>query len=115
MAKKKISKKPEHLSAIKTPKKNSATLWSGAQVYEWDPSAELLDEADLAQALFQCLKDEDIESFKEILSAHLDAKVKTRLAKKYGLSARTMFEALSVDGNPSLKTIAKLVKLACAS
>lgn len=114
MARKRISKKPEHLSVIKNPKK-VATLRSGAPVFDWDPTAELLNETELAKALFECLKDEDIESFKEILSAHLDAKVKTRLAKEHGLSARTMFEALSINGNPSLKTIAKLVKLACAS
>ncbi len=49
----------------------------------------------------------DREAFKEILIAHLEAKVKTRSAKDHGLFARTMYEALSGNGNPSLKTIAK--------
>ncbi len=42
-------------------------------------------------------------------------KVKTRSAKDHGLSARTRYEALSGKGNPSLKTIAKLVQMACAA
>ncbi len=81
----------------------------------WNPTAELLDETHLAQSLFQCLKEEDVDSFKEILSAHLDAKIKTRIARENGLAVRTLFEALSAKGNPRLNTIAKLVKLACAS
>lgn len=91
------------------------TLKAGVKTKKWDPTKELLNEAKLAVALFEALKDEDLESFKEILSAHLNAKIKTRKAKEQGLPLRTMFEALSEKGNPSLKTISKLVHLACAS
>ncbi len=107
MVRKKTLKKRKPLSFVKDSKVSS--------LQDWNPTAELLDEKSLAQALFLCLKDEDLESFKEILSAHLDAKVKTRLAKENGLSTRTMFEALSKEGNPSLKTLSKLIKLACVA
>ncbi len=89
-------------------------LKKGVKVSAWHPTHEILDEKKLAQALFQCLKDGDSDAFKEILFAHLDAKVKTKLAKERGVSARTMYAALSESGNPSLDTIAKLVQLACA-
>ena len=112
MAKKQTSKKRK---ASSVDKPEFVTLKSGVKTKAWHPTEELLDERKLGQALFSALKDEDIESFKEILMAHLEAKVKTREAKAHGLSERTMYEALSDKGNPSLKTIAKIVKMACAS
>lgn len=112
MAKKQTSKKRK-ASSVHRPE--FVTLKSGVKTQRWHPTEELLDERKLGEALFSALKDEDIESFKEILMAHLQAKVKSREAKAHGLSERTMYEALSEKGNPSLKTIAKIVKMACAS
>ncbi len=112
MAKRQTSKKRK-VSSVDKPE--FVTLKSSVKTQGWHPTAELLDERKLGQALFSALKDEDIDSFKEILMAHLEAKVKTREAKAHGLSERTMYEALSDKGNPSLKTIAKIVRMACAS
>jgi probable addiction module antidote protein len=91
------------------------TVKPSVKTSKWSPSEEILDESFLAKALFKALKDEDVDSFKEILFAHLDAKVKSKVAKKMGLAHRTMYEALSEKGNPSLKTIAKIVRMACAA
>jgi len=112
MAKRRTSKKRR----VKSTKRiDIVTLKSDISAGEWHPTEELLDEGELARALFDALKEEDVESFKEILVAHLEAKVKTKIAKAHGLSERTMYEALSEMGNPSLKTIAKIIKMACAS
>lgn len=112
MAKKQTSKKRK---ASSVDKPEFVTLKSSVKTQSWHPTDELLDERKLGYALFSALKDEDIDSFKEILMAHLQAKVKTREAKAHGLSERTMYEALSDKGNPSLKTIAKIVRMACAA
>lgn len=111
MGKTKTSKKQKSSSVVSPP---LVKLKKGVKTSAWHPTHELLDESKLAQSLFQCLKDGDSDAFKEILFAHLDAKVKTKLAKERGVSARTMYAALSESGNPSLDTIAKLVQLACA-
>lgn len=111
MGKTKTSKKRKSSSVGEFP---TVKLKKGVKISEWSPSQEILDEEQLAQALFQCLKDGDSDAFKEILFTHLNAKVKTKLAKERGVSARTMYDALSESGNPSLNTIAKLVQLACA-
>ncbi|HPI40686.1 MAG TPA: hypothetical protein PLJ21_07765 [Pseudobdellovibrionaceae bacterium] len=113
MDKKKISKKQSPSSVpyeiiFVQPKK-------GVKVTRWIPSKVLLDEKQISLALYQSLKDGDIKSFKEILSAHLAAKIKSKAAKKNGLSNRTMFDALSAEGNPRLKTISKLVQMAFAT
>lgn len=81
----------------------------------WNPTAELLDENNLKASLFDALKEGDTQAFKEILTAHIEAKVKTTAAKKHGLAHRTLYQALSSKGNPSLETIAKIVQMACAA
>lgn len=112
MAKKKISKKLKASSAVKQPQ--FVTLKDGVKTRKWNPTAELLNEDNLRASLFDALKKGDTDAFKEILTGHLEAKIKSKSASAHGLSARTMYEALSEKGNPSLKTIAKIVQMACA-
>ncbi len=104
LSKSSITKKPQFIK-----------LKPGVKTFSWNPTAELLNEDNLSKSLFQCLKEGDTETFKEILTAHLAAKVKTKSAKAHGLSERTMYEALSEKGNPSLNTIAKLMQMAFAA
>lgn len=113
MGKKKTLKKRKVSSAAKQPQ--FVTLKAGVKTRTWSPTVELLDEDNLRASLFDALKQGDTEAFKEILTGHLEAKIKSKSAQAHGLSARTMYEALSEKGNPSLKTIAKIVQMACAA
>ncbi len=112
MDKKKISKKQKALS---TKQPQLVTLKAGVKARAWHPTSELLNEDNLGKSLLEALKLGDTEAFKEILTAHLEAKVKTKEAKAHGLSERTLYEALSEKGNPSLNTIAKIVQMVFAS
>ncbi len=114
MAKTKTLKKQKK-SSPKPKEPQYLKLKAGTKTHTWNPTAELLDEDNLKAALFDALKEGDTQAFKEILTAHLEAKVKTTAAKSHGLAHRTMYEALSEKGNPSLKTIAKIVQMACAA
>lgn len=114
MAKTKTSKKQKK-SSLKSKEPQYLKLKPGTKTYSWNPTAEILDEDNLKAALFDALKDGDTQAFKEILTAHLEAKIKTDAAKEFGLAHRTLYEALSDKGNPSLKTIAKIVQMACAA
>ncbi len=111
MGKEKILKK-QKISSTAKKKPQFVTLKAGVKTRRWNPTAELLDEDNLKASLFDALKAGDTNAFKEILTAHLEAKVKTKEAKTYGLSERTMYEALSEKVNPSLKTISKLFGMA---
>lgn len=112
MGKKKTSKKLKVLS-VKDP--IFINLKPNIKTSSWKPSEEILDTESVKEALIEALIDGDTEAFKEILTAHLEAKIKTKAAKAHGLSERTMYEALSEKGNPSLNTIAKIVQMAFAS
>ena len=73
-------------------------------------SAARLKEQELVfNALWQCLVDQDIESFKDVLRGHLDAVNKQKLSKKAKTSRRTLHRLLSPEGNPTLKSISKVI------
>ena len=73
-------------------------------------SAKRLKNQDLMfKALWQSLVEEDIDSFKEILRGHLDAVNKEQLIKRSGTSRRTLYRILSSEGNPTLKSISKVI------
>lgn len=112
MAKKQTSKK-QKASLAKAPV--FVKLKPNIKTSAWTPTAEILDVDSIKDTLIQALIEGDAEAFKEILTAHLEAKVKTKAAKEFGLSERTMYEALSEKGNPSLSTLTKIVQMAFAS
>ena len=62
----------------------------------------------VAEALLECLIANDTESFIEILDAYLRVN-RSQLAKKGKMARSTVQQALSKKGNPTLKTIAKIV------
>jgi probable addiction module antidote protein len=66
------------------------------------------------KALWECLKTNDPEGFKEILKAHLELRNKENLTQKTGISRRTLYRMLSKRGNPTLQNISKLVHKLCA-
>ena len=102
MAKTKTSKKPKAFSADKAFSKG---VKPGVVVIPHDPSVKLRDIDFIAAALIEALFDGDMEAFKEILHAHLDArKVVGRILPK-----QTYYDALKPGTNPSAKTLFKMV------
>lgn len=110
MPKKKISKKQESsfkdIKELKYKNKEGITSFS--------PKDYLRDKEYIKKALFECIVENDMDSFKEILSAHLDVVNKEELAKKAGISKRTLFRMLSPEGNPTLENVSKLIHQICA-
>lgn len=66
------------------------------------------NEDKVARALLQCLIEGDAEAFMEILDAFLSVNRK-RLAQAQNIARSTVQMAFSKKGNPTLKTIAKIV------
>ena len=108
MAKIRISKKPGRFSGTEMP---TVKLKSGVKLSHHDPDKNLKNKDFVARALFQCLIDGDAKGFKAILQSHLEAVNITELAEKAGIGRRTIYEALSEEGNPSLNTLTKILHL----
>lgn len=75
-------------------------------------SVELKDSHLVADTLLECIKTGDIESFREVLTAHLMTVNKSALAKKLGIGRRTLYDLMDLDKtfNPELSTISAVIK-----
>jgi DNA-binding phage protein len=62
----------------------------------------------VSAALLESLIENDTEAFIEILDSYLQIN-KSRVAKKANIARSTIQQALSKNGNPTLKTLAKIV------
>lgn len=104
MHKKKTSKKRgfflEDMPILEPQKK--------AKLKKYDPSQFFKDFDRVGIALLESLVQNDTEAFIEILDAYLQVN-RARVAKKTKLSRSTVQHALSKKGNPTLKTIARIV------
>jgi probable addiction module antidote protein len=109
MAKTKISKSRKN-SLVKFEDLPIVKLKSGVKTTPWSPSEELKNVDLIAKSLFQCLREGDTNAFKEILSSHLRAKNISKLSREAKIPLRTIHEALSPKGNPSLNTLAKIIR-----
>jgi len=83
-------------------------------VAEFNPNIRLQKPEVVAHALWECLVENDIEAFKEILRSHLEVANKDELAKKAGIPRRTLFRMLSPEGNPTLENLGKIIHQLCA-
>jgi DNA-binding phage protein len=83
-------------------------LKKGATTTRHDPFKTLLNEKLIAQAFWECLKENDPEGAMEIISAHLNAINKAQFAKESDISRSTVYHSMKCK-NPTLKTVAKLI------
>ena len=104
MNKKKISKKPEFTLDSLPQLKHS----DESALYDSKSSEFFKNKKQVAEALLECLLENDTESFMEILDAFLCVN-RTHIAQHTNLTRATITSAFSKRGNPTLKTIAKIV------
>jgi DNA-binding phage protein len=110
MNKKKTSKKPE-FSLKNIP---STKLKEGITFQKHNALTNMVNKQFVAQALWECLVQNDTQGFKEILKTHLELINKERFSEKSGLSRRTLFRILSPEGNPTLENLGKIIHELCA-
>lgn len=74
-------------------------------------SSELQDVDLVIDTLLDCIKNQDLESFREVLIAHLNTVNKTKIAKKAGIGRQTLYDMMDPKKkfNPELSTISSLI------
>jgi DNA-binding phage protein len=104
MNKKKISKKRAFsLNDLQPIKLHDESIFEKSTAQK-----SFKNKAEVAKILFECLEDNDTESFIEILDAYLDVN-RTQIAEKTNLTRNTITQAFSKKGNPTLRTLAKII------
>jgi DNA-binding phage protein len=76
-------------------------------------SSELRDPTLVVDTLLECIKSGDLETFQEVLIAHLMPVNKTELARKAGIARRTLYDMLDLNKkfNPEFSTVLALVRV----
>lgn len=82
---------------------------AGIKTTSYSPTRHMQNAKFIAKALCECLLKGDKKAFKTILAGHLKARNLSQLSRDSGVPLRTIYEAISAKGNPSLDTIVKLV------
>lgn len=79
-------------------------------------SKELKNPHLVAEALLECIKTGDLESFREVLIAHLMTANKVNIAKKAGIGRRTLYDLIDPKKkfNPELSTISAVIRALAA-
>ena len=110
MPKKKTSKK-RGFSLNDMP---TVSLKNRKGIAEFNPDARLRNREVVARALWECLVENDIDAFKEILRSHLEVSNKDDFAQEAGIPRRTLYRMLSPEGNPTLENLGKIIHQLCA-
>ena len=92
---------------------NKAKKSATKSLREYVPfKSDILKDSEIViEILFDCIRTGDLDSFREILAAHLMTVNKTDLAKKAGIGRRTIYDIIdpSKNFNPELSTISALI------
>lgn len=66
--------------------------------------------------LLECIKTGDIETFREVLMAHLMTVNKVKLAQKAGIGRRTLYDLIdpNKEFNPELSTVSAIIQALAA-
>lgn len=83
-------------------------LKKDARLKQHHPEKSLKNLDKVGAALLESLIENDTEAFIEILDGYLQVN-RSRVAKKAHIARSTIQQALSRKGNPTLKTLAKIV------
>ncbi len=93
-----------------SPRELKLKSWEGLKVIH--PEETLLDEKRVANAILECLKDNDTEALMDIIEGYLSALNRSKFAKEKNISRSTIYHSLK-KRNPTIKTLAKIVHAAC--
>ena len=99
-----------------TSKKQKKSGTKSLKVHEPFTSKELSDAHLVAETLLECIKTGDVESFREVLTAHLMTVNKMKFAKKAGIGRRTLYDLIDPKKgfNPELSTISAVIRALAA-
>lgn len=105
MPKTKTSKKQDF--SLKDMQK--VKLKKGVKLYRDTSVERLRNKKRVAKALLECIADNDLDAFREILEGHIAAINTSDFAKEVGIPRKTLYNILEPGSNPTLKNVAKII------
>lgn len=99
------------MAKTKTSKKQEKSKTTSLVVHTPHTSKLLLDAKLVLEVLFDCLKENDLETFRDVLISHIKTVNKVNFSKKAKIGRTTLYELLDTERefNPSLSTVAAVI------
>lgn len=101
---------PRKAPAARTPRASRSVRPVKTVTTPYDPSANLDPEERMAALLEAALEDGHPKVIAAALGAIARAQGMARIAKETGLNPKSLYRALSGEGNPELETFIKVVR-----
>jgi DNA-binding phage protein len=94
-----------------TSKKQKKSGTKFLKAHEPNASKELKNPKLVQETLLECIKNGDLDSFREVLIAYLVTANKTNLAKKAGIGRQTLYDLIDLKKkfNPELSTVSAVI------
>src|SRR5581483_334956 len=104
------------MAKVVTLKKQKRSATKFLKAHEPFASKELRDKKLVIETLLDCIKTGDLDSFREVLIAHLMTVNKMAIAKKAGIGRRTLYDLIDPkkEFNPELATVSAVIKALAA-
>lgn len=104
------------MAKIKTLNGRKKSETKSLRVHVPFKSPELKDPKVVVETLLDCIRSGDLDSFREVLAAHLMTANKLKIAKKAGIGRRTLYDLIDPHKrfNPELSTISAVIKALAA-
>ena len=104
------------MAKIVTSKKRKKSATKSLKVHEPFKSKELKDANLVIETLLDCIKTGDLETFREVLVAHLMTVNKVSLALRAGIGRRTIYDLIDPkkEFNPELSTVSAVIRALAA-
>lgn len=101
---------------VETSKRRKKLGMKYLKVHEPFTSKDLKSPRLVAETLLECIKTGDMESFRDVLIAHLMTVNKAAVAKKAGIGRRTLYDLMDPNRefNPELSTISAVIRALAA-
>lgn len=93
-----------------SPKKRKLKNKEGIRIHH--PEKTLMDEKLVSEGILQCLKENDTEALMEIIEGYLSVLNRSKFSRESKVPRRTLYNTFK-NGNPTIKTLAKIVSTAC--
>jgi DNA-binding phage protein len=99
-----------------TSKERKKSGMKSLKVHAPFKNKELKDVELVIDTLLECIKTGDIETFREVLMAHLMTVNKVKLAQKAGIGRRTLYDLIdpNKEFNPELSTVSAIIQALAA-
>ena len=78
---------------------------------DWEPSKHINSKEDVVAYLEAALEENDLDFLLSVFGDIARSKGMTKIAKEMNLDRKGLYRALSPDGNPSFKTVLKLIDI----